>query len=145
MTIPALAPLPRHVLAVEQHRPRARVVQARDRAQQRRLARAVRADDRIHLAGKHPQRDPVQRPELAVVHDKLADLQQRAPVLCPLAHGSLRSASASTVAGSPSPTNVPPARQISRRTTGVSARTTCSIQITAVPSALTPRMISTSW
>src|SRR5580692_5536599 len=53
--------------------------------------------------------------------------------------------SASTVAGSPSPTKEPPARQISRLTTGVSARTTCSIQITATPSALTPRTISTSW
>ena len=52
--------------------------------------------------------------------------------------------SASTVAGSPSPTNFPPVRQSSRVTVAVSARTTCSIQTTATPSALTPRMISTS-
>src|SRR5215472_11622796 len=53
--------------------------------------------------------------------------------------------SASTAAGAPSPTNAPPARHISRLTTAVSARTTCSIQITVIPSALTPRTISTSW
>ena len=47
-------------------------------------------------------------------------------------------------AGSPSPTNSPPDRQISRSTSEVSARTTCSIQITAMPSALMPRTISTS-
>ena len=51
---------------------------------------------------------------------------------------------ASTCAGSPSPTNFPPARQISLVTTATSARTTCSIQITVMPSAFTPRTISTS-
>ena len=54
------------------------LVQAGDRAQQRGLARAVRADDRVHLAGEHPQRDVVQRPQLAVVHGEVADLEQGA-------------------------------------------------------------------
>ncbi len=40
--------------------------------------------------------------------------------------------------------NSPPYRQVIRETSDVSARTTCSIQITATPSALMPRMISTS-
>src|SRR6266566_5302038 len=163
-----------HVLAVVQDRAFGRLVQACDRAQQRRLARAVRADDRVHLAGEHPQRYAVQRPQLPVVHGQVHDLQEgRVAVIRPprLSHrvspGSPTSAVrvpplrealsseprktsrtaglASTVSGSPSPTNVPPARQISLLTTGVSARTTCSIQITAMPSALTPRTISTSW
>ena len=96
---PAFGPQPGHVRAVEQDRARGRLVQAGDRAQQRRLARAVRADDRVDLAGEHPQRDPVQGPQLPVVHDQAADLQQRRPAACPApvsrcGHGSLRSAPA---------------------------------------------------
>ena len=63
------------VLAVEQDRALGRGVQARDRAQQRRLARAVGADDRVDLAGEHPQRDVFERLQLPVVHREIADLK----------------------------------------------------------------------
>src|SRR3984957_1752515 len=151
-------------------------MQASDGTEQRRLAGAVSADDGVNLARKHLERDLVERLELPVMHDQLADLQQRGPGGRPVRGGSgghraspspsaaaassVPPASAAvtsvprktsrtagwarTVAGSPSPTNSPPARQISLLTTAVSARTTFSIQITAMPSALTPRTISTS-
>ena len=83
---PALGPDLGHVGAVEQDRALGRAVQAGDRAQQRRLARPVGADDRVHLAREHPQRDVVQGPQLAMVHGQLADLQYRAR---PLASGAL--------------------------------------------------------
>src|SRR6201999_1930756 len=147
------------------HGPGRRPVQPGDRAQQGRLARPVGADDRVHLARVHAQRDVLQGPQLAVVNLQLADFQQRGPghgrsspsggasrllpvraaVTAPPRNTSRTAGVASTVAGSPSPTNLPPLSHTSRLTPAVTARTACSIQITATPSALTPRTISTSW
>jgi len=76
---PALGPDLGHVPAVEQDRALGRVVQAGDRAQQRRFARAVRADDRVHIAGEYPQRYAVQGAQLAMVHREIADLEQCCP------------------------------------------------------------------
>ena len=75
---PAFGPDPGHVLAVVPDRALGGLVQAGDRAQQRRLARPVGADDRVHLAREHPQRDVVQGPQLPMVHGQVADLQYRA-------------------------------------------------------------------
>jgi hypothetical protein len=70
-----LGPQGGDVLAVEQDRARRRAVQAGDGAQQGRLARAVRADDRVDLAGEYPQRYRVKGPELPVMHDQVANVQ----------------------------------------------------------------------
>ena len=78
---PLLGPQAGHVLAVVDDRPLGGVVQPGDRAQQRRLAGAVRADDRVDLTGEHPQRDPGQGTQLAVVHDEVAHVQQRCALL----------------------------------------------------------------
>ena len=71
---PAFGPDPGHVLAVVPDRALGGLMQAGDRAQQRRLARPVGADDGVHLARKHPQRDPVQRAQLPMVHREVPDL-----------------------------------------------------------------------
>src|SRR6202020_754117 len=143
-------------------RPGRGLVQARDRAQQRGFARAIRADDRVDVTGEYPQAHPGQGAELAVVHGEVAHLQQRvvahspsrpdspaagpvSDVVTSVPRNTSRTAGlASTSAGLPSPMKEPAARQTSRSTAAVRARTTCSIQITATPSARIDRTIPTS-
>ena len=142
---------------VQEDRALGRLVQTGQRAQQRRLARAVRADDRVHLAGVDAQAHAGDRTELTVEDGEIANLQDRrrpplAGHVAPSAPGgpSDRPASTSDSAvasvprntsrtaglartsdGTPSPMMRPPAKQMSRSTVSTKARTTCSIQITA--------------
>src|SRR6202035_1369527 len=73
-------------------RARRRVVQARDGAQQRGLARAVGADQGVDLTGVDGERDAGQRTELAVVHHEVAHLKQRRPAACLILLRSIRQA-----------------------------------------------------
>src|SRR5581483_9561720 len=68
------------VAAAEGDRALARMVQPVDRAQRRRLARAVRADERDDLAVAHLDRDALQRLDRAVVRLDVAHLEERRAV-----------------------------------------------------------------
>src|SRR4051812_2329660 len=53
--------------------------ETRDRPQGRRLARAVRADERHELAGLDPDRDALEGGDVAVAADEVADLKHGSP------------------------------------------------------------------
>src|SRR5262249_4053830 len=146
-----------HLDPVEPDRAGRGAIQAHDRAQQGRLAGAVGTDDRVQLAARDAQRHVVECLELTVIHVQPIDLEQRAAhptgtwaASSGSAWGSVpRNSSRTsgldrTVVGSPSPTLRPTARQTSRSTLSVSARTTCSIQMTAAPCDRAAPTISTS-
>ena len=156
-------------VAVEQDRAVGRLGAARRSCAAASTCRAVRADDRVHLAGVGPRRlTSVERAQLSVVHGQVADLEQRgaSPVACssgrsltarPAARprqarfgerlgGGLRAQEDLADRGAREhrrPVAVadePPAGQADQPVDGLgSARTTCSIQITAMPSARAPR------
>src|SRR3954447_6402599 len=66
------------VAPLEADAPAPRIVQAVDRAQRRRLPRAVRADQRDDLALAHVERDPLQRLDRAVVRVHVLELENDA-------------------------------------------------------------------
>src|SRR6185437_14270201 len=68
----------RDVLALERDRALARVVEPVDRAQRRRLARAVRADHRHDLALANLERDALERVNRAVVGVHVTELEDDA-------------------------------------------------------------------
>src|SRR5690242_12683146 len=123
------------------------MVQPGDGPQQGRFSGAVGPDEGVDLAGEDRQRDAGKRAQLPVVHDEVADLEERCAFTGTDTHrGSPSSSTASIVeasttsvpmytsrtrgvdstsAGVPSPMNSPPYRQVIRSTSDVSARTTC--------------------
>src|SRR5439155_22624453 len=66
-----------NVPAVERDGPGGRLVQTDDRAQQRRLARAVGADDGEGLARRHRETDLAQRLEVSMPDRQVANLKHR--------------------------------------------------------------------
>jgi hypothetical protein len=75
----------RNVVAAHQHTAEAHRQKSEHRAQERRLAGAIRADHGHHLAGINLHRDAVQDIDLAVTGDDALRLENRARFL--LLHG----------------------------------------------------------
>ena len=73
------------VTSAERDRSASRMIQSVDRAERRRLARAVRADQRHDLALVHVDRDPLQRLNRAVVRVDVLELEDEAVATVPQA------------------------------------------------------------
>src|SRR5207302_8142913 len=91
----------RYVVAAEPDAAAARAQESVDRLEQRRLARAVRADDRDDLPRSGAQRDPAQHEHLAVARLELRHLEHGAVHAWVPRYASTTAASARTSAGPP--------------------------------------------
>jgi len=93
--------------AVEQHRPRIGALEAHQALDQRRLARAVLAQQRVDRARPHVEVDRIERDEVAEPLGQPDRLQRRCLHLAPAVDGPSPSA-ASTCSARPTAPNTPP-------------------------------------
>src|SRR5579872_1521423 len=124
--------------AVENDAPLARRrLDFRDRAQERRLSRAVRTEHGHHLAGSHAQVDAVQNGELAVARMESAHVEHGRVhaltcALCPR-YAAITAGSLRTAFGVPSAMSSPKFKTSTRSLTAITKRMSCSIKSIVTP------------
>src|SRR5262245_11859145 len=129
---------------LEDHRTRLRAKQTGHRLEQRRLARAVRADHRHRLAGLGVHIHAEQRLKVAVRGVEADRLEQRHVHASNPRYTRRTSESFITASGAPSASFCPKLNTNKRSAIAKSACTTCSIHTTVMPRALIARSSSTS-